>query len=220
MEQAVEKITNLSRSVAEQHATMEAAFAEERAAEEDLLEKLVDAVRPALKALSSRIRHRRLGQTVGLGAAQPGYSDEETFYLRDFMLEEDGWTDGEVDDQVGAAVRGVLVAAGTDHETTGTGTRTETGQKLYLLADSRFAVATFRSQTTQWRGRRDVYEVERWRILSPAEVVADWELDQIAKEVCGKLQAQLNGKAGKTTASARQRAEKLRAVAALLGGRG
>ncbi|MBP7675762.1 MAG: hypothetical protein KBB14_05520, partial [Thermoanaerobaculia bacterium] len=55
MEQAVEKITNLSRSVAEQHSTMEAAFAEERAAEEDLLGQLVEAVRPALRALSSRL---------------------------------------------------------------------------------------------------------------------------------------------------------------------
>ena len=212
-------LADLARQVAARHDAQRAAYEQQKQAEAALLSQLVETIGPALPALCSRIRHRKLGQTVGLGDSQPGYSDAETFLLRDYMIEENGWTNGDVDDQVGEAVRGVLVGAATGHESTGTGTQTERGQKLFLLVDGRFALASYRNETTQWQGRRDVYAVDSWQILTPEQVVNDWELDEIAAELNAKLQAQLAGRSGKTTAAAGERARKLAAVSALLGGR-
>ena len=49
-----------------------------------------------------------------------------------------------------------------------------------------------------------------------ADVVAEWDVDEVAATLAERLEAQLAGRAAKTTASARERTEKLRAVAALL----
>ena len=194
MEQAVEKITNLARSVAEQHATMEAAFAEERAAEEDLLEKIVDAVRPALKALSSRLKaSERMWWPTSVETAT-----EKTYHPE----------------------RGVRLAGNgpeRDHPRANDGSIG--GTDLVLLDDEAFARLDWTGTWTRWQGRTSE-ETSTLTRITLRDVVETWDVDEIAATLCERLEAQAAGRASKTTASARQRTEKLRAVAALLGRRG
>lgn len=190
MEQAVEKITNLSRSVAEQHATMEAAFAEERAAEEELLEKVVDAVRPALKALSSRI----------LATERTWWpTSVETATDRSFHPERGVRLDGN------GPVR--------DHPRANDGA--VEGEDLVLLEDGTFARLDWSGTWTRWQGRTSE-ETSTLTRLTLAEVVETWDVDQLAARLHDLLEQHLAGRATKTTAAARERAGRLRAVAALM----
>jgi len=193
MEQAVEKITNLARSVAEQHSTMEAAFAEERAAEEDLLEKLVDAVRPALKALSSRLKasETTFWPTSAEIATEKTYHPERGVRL-------DG--NGPERDHPRANDGGI---GGTD---------------LVLLVDGTFARLDWTGAWTRWQGRTSE-ETSTLTRLDLDAVVETWDVDEIAATLSERLEAQLAGRSGKTTASALERAERRRAVARLAGGR-
>ena len=194
MEQAVEKITNLSRSVAEQHATMEAAFDEERAAEEELLEKIVDASRPALRALSSRIlaSERVFWPDSVSTATERSFHDERGVRL-------DG--NGPERDHPRANDGGI---GGTD---------------LVLLDDGTFVRLDWTGTWTRWQGRTSE-ETSTLTRITLRDVVETWDVDVIAATLSERLEAQATGRASKTTASARQRTEKLRAVAALLGRRG
>ena len=194
MEQAVEKITNLARSVAEQHSTMEAAFAEERAAEERLLGQLVDAVRPALKALSSRLKasETTFWPTSAEIATEKTYHPERGVRL-------DG--NGPERDHPRANDGGI---GGTD---------------LVLLDDGTFVRLDWTGTWTRWQGRTSE-ETSTLTRITLRDVVETWDVDVIAATLSERLEAQATGRASKTTASARQRTEKLRAVAALLGRRG
>ena len=193
MEQAVEKITTLSRSVAEQHATMETAIAEERAAEEELLEKVVDAVRPALKALSSRI----------LATERTWWpTSVETATDKSFHPERGVRLDGN------GPVR--------DHPRANDGA--VEGEDLVLLEDGTFARLDWSGTWTRWQGRTSE-ETSTLTRLTLAEVVETWDVDQLAARLHELLEQHLAGRATKTTASARERTAKLRAVSALLGAR-
>lgn len=190
MDTAVSKLDTLSRAVAEQHATMEAAFEEERHAEEELLEKLVDAVRPALRALSSRLKasERTWWPTSAETTTDKTYHPERGVYVsgngpeRDFPRANDG---------------------------------SVVGSDLVLLDDGTFARLDWSGTWTRWQGRTSE-ETSTWTRLTLADVVAEWDVDEVAATLAERLEAQLAGRAAKTTASARERTEKLRAVAALL----
>lgn len=190
MEQAVEKITTLSRSVAEQHATMETAIAEERAAEGELLEKVVDAVRPALRALSSRI----------LATERTWWpTSVETATDRSFHPERGVRLDGN------GPVR--------DHPRANDGRIG--GTDLVLLDDGTFARLDWTGTWTRWQGHTSE-ETSTLTRLTLAEVVETWDVDQLAARLHDLLEQHLAGRAAKTTASARERTAKLRAVSALL----
>jgi hypothetical protein len=194
MEQAVEKIATLSRSVAEQHATMEAAFDEERAAEEELLEKLVDAVRPALRALSSRLK----ASETTLWPTSTETSTEKTSHPE----------------------RGVrLDGNGPERDHPRANDGSIGGTDLVLLDDGTFARLDWTGTWTRWQGRTSE-ETSTLTRITLRDVVETWDVDEIAATLSERLEAQLAGRATKTTAASKDRAEKLRAVAALLGGRG
>ena len=193
MEQAVEKITNLSRSVAEQHATMEAAFDEERAAEEELLEKLVDAVRPALRALSSRLK---ASETTSWPTSTET-STEKTYHPE----------------------RGVrLDGNGPERDHPRANDGSIGGTDLVLRDDGTFARLDWTGTWTRWQGRTSE-ETSTLTRIALRDVVETWDVDEIAATLSERLEAQVAGRATKTTAASKDRAEKLRAVAALLGGR-
>lgn len=190
MNDTVSNLDTLARSVAEQHCTMQAAIEDERAAEKQLLEKLVDAVRPALKAICNRIKasERTWWPTSVETATEKKYHPERGLFLdgtgpeRDFPRANDG-----------------LVS----------------GRDLLLLDDASFAVLDWTGTWSRWQGRTSE-ETSTLTRLTLADVVDEWDVDEIAATLSERLEAQLAGRAGKTTASARERAERLRAVAALV----
>mgnify|MGYP001240549871 CR=1 FL=1 len=192
MDQTVARIDTLSRSVAEQHGTMQAAIDDERDAEKELLEKLVEAVRPALKALSSRLK-----------------SMETTFWPTSVEIATEKTYHPE---------RGVILDGNgpfRDHPRANDGRIG--GTDLVLLDDGTFARLDWTGTWTRWQGRTSE-ETSTLTRLSLADVVETWDVDEIAATLSERLEAQLAGRSGKTTASARERAERLRAVARLAGG--
>lgn len=190
MDQTVARIDTLSRSVAEQHGTMQAAIDDERDAEKELLEKLVDTVRPALKALSSRLK-----------------SMETTFWPTSVEIATEKTYHPE---------RGVILDGNgpfRDHPRANDGRIG--GTDLVLLDDGTFARLDWTGTWTRWQGRTSE-ETSTLTRLDLDAVVETWDVDEIAATLSERLEAQLAGRATKTTASARERAEKLRAVAALM----
>ncbi len=192
-DQAVTKLDSLARQVADQHATMEAAFDEERDAEAAFLEKVVASVRPALRALSCALvatdRHFWVSSVE---------TDREKTYHTE---------------------RGVIVAGDgpeRDHPTANDGAIV--GTSLVLLDDGSFARLDWSGGWTRWQGRASETRSTLTR-LSLREVVDTWDAEEVAAALAERLDGQLSGKATKTTAASRARAEKLRAVSALLGGR-
>lgn len=193
MDEAATKLDSLARQVAAQHATMEAAFDEERDAEEAFLERVVAAVRPALRALSSKLKASE--RTYWVSSVET--ATEKTYHPE----------------------RGVIVAGDgpeRDHPTANEGAIG--GASLVLLDDGTFARLDWSGSWTRWQGRASETRSDLTH-LSAREVVDDWDADEVAAALAERLEGQLSGKATKTTAASRARAEKLRAVSALLGGR-
>lgn len=91
------------------------------------------------------------------------------------------------------------------------------GLDLVLLEDGTFARLDWSGTWTRWQGRSSVDRSELTRVPL-RDVVEGWDVDELAAALHEKLTAQLAGRAPKRTASARERAEKLRAVSSLLGG--
>lgn len=193
MDDPATKIDNLSRLVAEQHATLQAAIDEQRQAEEELLEKLVESVRPALRALSSRLKasERMWWPTSVETATEKTYHPERGVRLDGNGPERDHprANDGSV--------------GGTD---------------LVLLDDGTFARLDWTGNWTRWQGRTSNEESTLVR-LSLREVAEEHDVDEIAARLHELLTQQLAGKAGKTTQAAKARAEKVRSVSLLLGKR-
>jgi hypothetical protein len=193
MEQTVSQIASLSLTVAEQHNRLTSAIGEERQAAAALLEKIVDASRPALRALSSRIlaSERVFWPDSVSTATERSFHDERGVRLagsgpkRDYPRANDGAVEG------------------TD---------------LYLLADGTFARLEWEGSWTKWQGRASE-ETSTLTPITALEVVADWPLEDVVDELAERLRHQLAGRAEKTTATAIFRAERLRAVSTILGGR-
>ena len=93
------------------------------------------------------------------------------------------------------------------------------GADLVLLDDGTFARLDWSGTWTRWQGRTSE-ETSTLTRITLRDVVETWDVDEIAAALSERLEAQLAGRATKTTAASKDRAEKLRAVAALLGGRG
>ena len=184
-------LAELASHVSEQHTIMTSAFEEERDAEAALLGQIVDAVRPALKALSNRLKasERVWWPTNAETASQKSYHPERGVRLdgsgpeRDFPHANDG------------AI---------------------TGRDLVLLDSGDFATLDWSGSWTKWQGRSSSEESTLTRI-SPREVVDEWDAEDLAATLAKKLQAHADGRSEKTTAAARVRTEKLRSVSTLLG---
>lgn len=188
-----ETLANLAANVAAQHDEMTAAVEEERAAEEVLLGQLVDAVRPALRALSSRLlESERVWWPDNISTATEKSYHEE----RGVRLHGEG--------------------PSRDHPRANRGTIE--GLDLVLLGDGAFARMDWSGHWSKWQGEEDLEESTLTRITL-RDVVDGWDVDQLAAALHERLEAQMTGRAPKRTASARQRAEKLAAVSSLLGAR-
>lgn len=192
MDQTVTTLDNLARRVATQHDAMAAAITDERHAAAEVLARAVEVARPALRAISSRVlQERRTFWPTSVETAT-----EETYHdVRGLRLAGDG--------------------PERDHPRANDGAIE--GEDLLLLDDGRFVRLTWSGSWTRWQGRSSESRSEL-EILTLAEVVAGWDLDEILAALAKALEAQLSGRAEKTTKAATERAEKLRAVAALLGG--
>ncbi|MBK8593986.1 MAG: hypothetical protein IPN83_00040 [Holophagales bacterium] len=186
-------LAELARQVSEQNVTMNEAFEEERAAEAALLEKIVESVRPALRALSNRLKaSERVWWPTNVETA-----NEKTFHPE----------------------RGIrLAGSGPEQDYPRANDGSIEGRDLVLLDDGSFATLDWSGNWTRWQGRTSTEESALTRITT-AEVVTEWNVDVLAAALAKALEAQASGRTEKTTATAKARAEKLRSVSTLLVGR-
>jgi len=185
-------LERLAPVVEAQHGALTEAIEEEATAEAALLARVVDLVRPALRALSSRL----------LASERVFWPDSVSTATEKSYHEE----------------RGVILAGtGPERDYPRANDGAIEGTDLVLLADGTFARLDWSGSWTRWQGRTSE-ETSTLTRLSLADVVETWDVDEIAATLSERLEAQLAGRSGKTTASARERAERLRAVARLAGG--
>lgn len=184
-------LAELARTVADQHGTLAEAIADERDAEAALLAQIVESVRPALRALSSRLKASE--RTFWPDNAAP--ATEKTYHPeRGVLVDGDGPTRDHPRANEGAIV-------GTD---------------LALLDDGTFAVLDWSGTWSRWQGATSFMQSALTRV-SLRDVVENYNAENIAMELRNHLEGQRGGKTPKTIAAAKARAEKLRSVSTLLG---
>ncbi len=185
-------LATTAATVATEHEAFTAAVNTQNAAEAALLERIVETVKPALRALACQIKSRDYS-TGGRNGCNPVHT-YDTF-----------------------AERGVCLVDGYDHDKDETGNRgTNGGSRLYLLDDGRLAEVEREGTWSCWQGEADTWEAEL-TIISAADAVARYELADIVGTLNAKLEEQLRGSKQVRTKAAQARAEKLAAVASLMG---
>jgi len=197
----METINDLSEkaaAVAAQHEDLAAAVTEERGARAAVLQVALDAVRPALRALASRIkvssRQSHLGD-VNYDQVETGTHLPE----RGVHLDTDAVGPGRCDARANSGAFD--------------------GSDVFLLTDGRIAWLKYSGGWSRWQGSTTTWEaaVEYSTAEEAARDLVKYDRDGDAlKALHAALDAQLSGNATARSAAARERAEKLRAIATLV----
>lgn len=186
------EIKNLAPQAAQLRAALDTAADEERTAETALLERIVELVRPALKALATRpvIEERHTGHATMTARHHTVRAD-----FRGVCLSDDN--------------PGPLEDNGRDN------TGAYCGSDLFLLDDGTFAELEYEGTWSRWQGSTSEWTATVKR-LTPKEVAAEYDLDQIIPRLHKHLVAYVTGNASKRAAAMHERAERLAAIAKLL----
>ena len=184
------ELAELAERVAQTHEEQLAAQDDEVKAEAELLGKIVMMVKPALRALSSR-----LPESYRLFWPDSVSTDtEKTFQdLRGVRLDGDGPSE--------------------DYPRANRGSYE--GRDLYLLVDGTFVLVEYEGTWTRRQG-----ESNRWDVtnhpMTLENVVKRYKVEALSRAIFEALEQQDKGKAKDRTKSAKERATKVRAVSELL----
>jgi hypothetical protein len=189
-----ETLTTLAATaatVATQHEEYQAALTTQQEAEAALLGRIIDTVKPALRALASGIV-KTYGDTSGQNGCNP-VSEREYFEERGVCL----------------------VNAYTSTKDSSGNRGTWEGERLYLLSDGRLAETSRTGEWSCWQGEWDRYEATI-KIVDAAYAVKDYELADIVETLTEKLNEQIKGQKTTRTKAATERAAKLAALTTLV----
>lgn len=185
--ETLKKIQDTAPAVAAEYDEHQAAIAAERDAEAKVLETAIEAARPALRAISDRIRSSYY-HTGGRNGCNP--VKRITYH----------------------AERGVLLCDDYTQPKDETGNRgSYEGSGLYLLTDGRLAVVARDGSWSQWQGEPHSYE-QTLTVVTPREAMDEWKLDEALEALAEALEKQRGKRDSK---AARERAERLAALATL-----
>ena len=185
-------LATTAATVAKDHEAFTAALSVEQQAEAALLGRIIETVKPALRALASGIKSRDY-QTAGRNGCNPVHT-YDTF-----------------------PERGVLLVDDYDRDKDETGNRgTYGGARLYLLDDGRLAFVERDGTWSCWQGEADTYTATL-EIISAEKAVGAFELTAMVAALNTKLEEQAKGSKAKRTKAATDRAAKLAAIASLVG---
>jgi hypothetical protein len=187
----------LAKSVEEEHALSIDAKRAELDAAAALLRGVVEAVRPALRAVASRIQVREVNEWRGATT---------------FATTEEDFLDGPGGLIVSAAAPGPV----RDDNRLRSG-RYE-GECLFLLPDGTWLELTYDGQWSNWVGAGRWWKAQA-RAMTDLEVAGAYEVEEIVARI---QRAMETAQGSRTTATARmrERAQKLAALATLLGWKG
>lgn len=193
-QETMTKIETNAAAVKALHEQRDAAFAEERAAERQLLHALVDLVRPALRGLCSRplIERSITGHATDKRRESEQHAKEATVFLvGDQRPQEDCPRDN----------------AGAYE-----------GSGLHLRQDGTFVSVDYTGRWSRWQGSSSEWSAQVFP-LTLDEVATDWDVDSIVEAVAELLEKQLGGNLPKRIKAAEERAAKVRSLVTLLGGK-
>ena len=177
--------------VATEHTAYTEALATQNQSEAALLGRVIETVKPALRALACQIKSYDYS-TSGRNGCNPVHS-YNTF------------------DEVG-----VLLVDAFDTETDSTGNEgTYGGSRLYLLSDGRLAESDREGTWSCWQGAADTYTATL-KTVDAAYAVRTYHLTDMIEALNTKLAEQLQGEKAKRAKAATERAAKLAAVASLV----
>jgi hypothetical protein len=188
VDELLKRIEQNAPQAAVQYDEHQAAIQAERDAEAVILDKAIASAKPALKALSSKIVSDSY-ETGGQNGCNPVYRYEH--HKEQGVVLVDDWS-REKDE---SGNRGALV-----------------GKRLYLLSDGQLAEVERDGQFSHWQGDADTYETTL-NIVTARQAMDIWNLDDALKSLAEALQGQANR--AKSTAAAKERAERLSALAKL-----
>jgi hypothetical protein len=187
----VAAISALAPDAARINAEHAAAIDAERTAEAQVLEAAIAHAKPALRAVCGKVRVY-----------------ERHYWVNSVQTETDT-TDHEVP--------GLLLAgngtAQEDHPRSNGGAYEGCG--LWLLRDGTLAELTYAGHWSRWQGSASEWTADLARV-TPREAMDSWELAECLGALKTALERVVNGKAPEKTKAARERAEKLAALAALV----
>ena len=188
----IESLAATASQVADLATAQQDAADAERRAEVELLDRAIDVVRPALRALASRIVVERTVSGIGTDRERSSYRVSEH--------------------------RGLLVGGTAEPELDAPrdSRGKYEGSGLYLLADGTWLGVTYEGSWSKYQG-----EGRHWDgaevALSTDGVLAHWtDADVVIAALRDALEAQLNSKRAERTLRALGRAAKLRALSELL----
>jgi hypothetical protein len=184
----IEQIAALASVVATEHTDSTKAHAAVTEAEALLLERVVDAARPALRAVSTK--RRTSGRTWW-----PTNSETASEYT------------------TGSA--GLRVCGdGPEYDCPRANQGKYEGYDLFLLPDGSWIEASYTGSWSRWQGAGDSWEATE-RTLTTAEVAAEYDVDVVITAIADALE-KAHGSREKRTARALERVAKLQAIAKLL----
>jgi hypothetical protein len=184
-------LATTAATVATQHQEYKAALATQNEAEAALLTKIIDTVKPALRALACQIKSYDFS-TSGNNGCNPVHR-YDTF------------------DEVG-----VMLVDDFDREKDATGNEgTYGGSRLYLLSDGRLAEVDREGTWSCWQGAADTYTATL-KTVDAAYAVRTYHLTDMIEAINTKLAEQIKGSKAKRTKAATERASKLAALTTLV----
>lgn len=198
MEATIEKINGLVGDVVGEFETAEEVHREERRAKAVLLSRVVEMVRPAVRAVGTRpvvkydIQHHADCNYYG------GVTTEDRYDRRCLLLSGDEW--------------------GPDEDCPRANTGNFEGARLALREDGALIVLNYSGDWSRWQGSSWGWEAEVIIYDDCLEVVGEWPdveeyIDRIAKAL-----EKARGTRESGTGKAKQRADRLRALATILEG--
>lgn len=187
-------LASLANTVAAQHSELVDAVAAERAANVALLDAVVERIRPALRALASRIKTGE--RTWWIGTT---HTDTECTWSSDRGL------------YVGAADVGPERSnPGRDQNRGG-----YRGFDLFLTSDGRWLELAYTGGWSIWQGEETEWTAAE-TYVDTATVERDWGGTDVIPRIVAALQSHADGKAPERAKAARERAERIAAVARLI----
>ena len=184
-------LATTAATVATEHQEYQAALATQTEAEAALLGRIIETVKPALRALACQIKRYDFS-TSGNNGCNP-VRRYDTF------------------DEVG-----VMLVDDFDRDKDATGNEgTYGGSRLYLLSDGRLAEVDREGTWSCWQGAADTYTATL-KTVDAAYAVRTYHLTDMIESINTKLAEQLKGEKAKRTKAANARATKLAAVASLV----
>jgi hypothetical protein len=185
------RLATTAATVAKDHEAFTAALSTQNQAEAALLVRIIDTVKPALRALACQIKKYDFS-TSGNNGCNPVHR-YDTFDEVGVMLVDDFSRDKDATGNEG----------------------TYGGSRLYLLSDGRLAEVDREGTWSCWQGAADTYTATL-KTVDAAYAVRTYHLTDMIEAINTKLAEQIKGSKAKRTKAATERASKLAALTTLV----